>query len=96
MVQSALTVVSRIIPANLPALENLLTGIGDDIEKYPDLPLASLSALHFCSWSLCGGAESPRLIFEANFDGPEADFLDQLTQSGNAALSGVSVEVRAT
>src|SRR6267142_833433 len=89
MIQSALTVVSPVMPTRLEALEKLLVEIGDSVESYPGLPLTSLSGLHFCSWSLCGGTDAQRLIFEANFDGSEAGFLDQLTQSGTAVLSRI-------
>lgn len=91
MIQNTLNIVTRINPGDLDALDQLLTGIGKDIERNEYIRFAKIGSLHMAG--LIIAARDPRfpltLIFESNFDGTEDDFLHELVTYGRAGLDAI-------
>ncbi len=101
MTQSALTVVTYIIPSQRLALEELLDVIGNDVlgagaNTY--ISFNSLSAVHFACWCvLRSTADSANpnniypdtLVLETNYDGDLGAHLDELITKGGKALDAV-------
>jgi hypothetical protein len=89
--QNTCTIVTRIKPNDLDALDELLTGIGKDLENNQYLHFAKIASLHMAA--LIIAAKDPRfpptLIFESNFDGTADDFLRELVTNGRAGLDAI-------
>jgi hypothetical protein len=80
-------------PGRKQELETLLKEIGNDIRNQRHIDFAALEDTHFLSWSIlpgirdeCGREGPARLAFEANFDGPRGEFLDQLIRKVGGPL----------
>ena len=90
MKQRGLTIISPIDKAKHAALDALLRSIGDDVAKQTQIPFRDLPLLHFASWVIFpDGAPGPQLIFESNFDGTSAKFLQQLTERARNGLDEI-------
>jgi hypothetical protein len=89
--QNTCTIVTRIKPNDLDALDELLTGIGKDLENNQYLHFAKIASLHMAA--LIIAAKDPRfpptLIFESNFDGTADEFLRELVTNGRAGLDAI-------
>ena len=87
MMPNYTTIITRVVPTQVHALRQYLRNhaeprAGDDANPVQCQPLFRfdrVSSLHFCSFVVLEGAEGdPSLVFEATFDGPRADFLQEL------------------
>ncbi|MGA6973732.1 MAG: hypothetical protein WBY93_19040 [Candidatus Binatus sp.] len=91
MAQSTFTIVTRINPNDLDALDRLLSGIGHDVEKNQYLRFAEIAALHMAGIVIA--AQDPRfppiLIFESNFDGTADEYLHALIDHGRAGIDAI-------
>ena len=91
MIQNTFTIVTRINPSDLDALDRLLTDIGKDLEKNQHLDFAKIASLHMAGITIA--AKDPRfppiLIFEANFDGTADQYLRELVAHGRAGLDAI-------
>lgn len=83
------------VRSGLPELERCLQEVGHDVRNNPHLRFDSLQIPHFLSWVLLPGERDasgregpPRLLFEANFQGPTEAFLEELYQKAGEALKG--------
>ena len=101
MSQRALSVITRIQPAERKTLEDLLDVIGNDIDG-KDLNhfirFTDLTTVHFACWVVLRSApdtDAPShsypdtLVLETNFDGDLDSHLDELIAHGGAALDAV-------
>src|SRR4051794_797644 len=77
-----LTFIASIVPARLAELEALLADIQPDPVANPVVPFGLLDRLHFASLVILPADEQhgygPSLVFENNFDGPLASYVDEL------------------
>ena len=90
MKQNALTILSPVDQAHVAKLDQLLTGIGDDVKNQTVIPFAKLDLLHFASWLIiCSEEAGPQLVFESSFDGDEQTFLDQLATQARSGLDQI-------
>ena len=91
MVQSTFTIVTRINPNDLDALDQLLSEIGRDVEKNEYLRFAEIASLHMAGIVIA--AQDPRfppiLIFESNFDGTADEYLHALVSHGRAGIDAI-------
>ena len=91
MIQNTFTIVTRINPSDLDALDRLLSEIGKDLEKNQHLHFAKIASLHMAGITIA--AKDPRfppiLIFEANFDGTADQYLRELVAHGRAGLDAI-------
>jgi len=89
--QSTFTIVTRINPNDLDALDRLLSGIGHDVEKNQYLRFAEIAALHMAGIVIA--AQDPRfppiLIFESNFDGTADEYIHALIYHGRAGIDAI-------
>lgn len=101
MSQNALSVITRIIPAQRPALETLLDVIGNDIDGTAAntyINFSQLTTIHFACWVVLRSApdsDNPnntypdQLVFESNYDGYLEAHLDQVISLGGKALDAI-------
>jgi hypothetical protein len=86
--QSTFTIVTRINPNDLDALDRLLSGIGHDVEKNEYVRFVEIASLHMAGIVIA--AQDPRfppiLIFESNFDGTADEYLHALVGHGRAGI----------
>lgn len=91
MAQSTLTIVTRINPNDLDALDRLLSGIGQAVETNEYVRFAEIESLHMAGIVLA--ARDPRfppiLIFESNFDGTADEYLHALVGHGRAGIDAI-------
>ena len=91
MTQTNCTIVTRIKPNELEALDQLLTGIGKDLENNQYLYFAKIASLHMAA--IIVAAKDPRfppaLIFESNFDGPADEYLSELVTHDRPGLDAI-------
>jgi len=88
--QRGLTIISQINKEKVAPLDALLRSIGDDVAKQTQIPFGNVPVLHFASWVIFNdGAPGPQLIFESNFDGTAAEFLQQLSQQARNGLDQI-------
>jgi hypothetical protein len=89
--QNTVTIVARIKPSDLEALDQLLTGIGKDLEQNQYVQFAKIASLHMAGIIIA--ARDPRfpptLIFESNFDGTAEDFLRELVRHGRDGIDAI-------
>jgi hypothetical protein len=87
MMPNYTTIITPIVPTQVHALRQYLRDhaeprAGDDASPVQCQPLFRfdrISSLHFCSFVVLEEAKGdPCLVFEATFDGPRADFLQEL------------------
>jgi len=91
MLQSAFTILTRVLPGHEAALAGLLRGIGDHVVEDRRLALSTLDRLHYASFSIVPGAEGPLLVFEGNIDGQPSAFIDQMLDASSGGLDDVYV-----
>ncbi len=93
MDQNALTVVAPIIPDQVDALNDLLTGIGTSLRNNPYFDISRLSTTHFLRWLILPpDEENPGpalLLFESNHDGEAETYLRDLAAQAGAALDAI-------
>jgi hypothetical protein len=90
MRQHALTILTPIHPRRTATLDAFLTSLGANVAKQTVVPFDTLDLLHFASWVIIGGNTSTaQLIFESNFDGEPAAFLDQLIGRARSGLDQI-------
>jgi hypothetical protein len=101
MSQNALSVITRIKPAERQALEDLLDVIGNDIDGEVGnhyIQFTDLTTIHFACWVVLRSApdsDTPSrsypdtLVLETNFDGDLDPHLDELIARGGAALDAI-------
>jgi len=91
LAQCTLTIVTRIKPDDLDALDRLLGEIGHDVEKNEYLRFAEIASLHMAGIVIA--AQDPRfpatLIFESNFDGTADEYLHALVGHGRAGIDAI-------
>jgi hypothetical protein len=91
VVQSTLTIVTRISPNDLDALDRLLSGIGHDVVKNEYVRFVEIASLHMAGIVIA--AQDPRfppiLIFESNFDGTSDEYLHALVDHGRAGIDAI-------
>jgi hypothetical protein len=89
--QDTLTIVARIKPGDLDSLDQLLTGMGKDLEQNQYVQFAKIASLHMAGIIIA--AKDPRfpptLIFESNFDGTAQDFLRELAAHGRDGIDAI-------
>ncbi|MBK8814541.1 MAG: hypothetical protein IPN42_03080 [Methylococcaceae bacterium] len=86
MDQKPITVVVDILEDRVNDLKDYLGKIGIDIKKSQDIQFSTLKTLHYCCFIIIeddqpppGGAKAaPVLVFEANIDGKQKDFIADL------------------
>ena len=70
MVQTEMTLITKIVPAKLEQLKQVLAGIKDP--SGPDL-IALIGTVHFARWVIIDN--NKRLLFDSNFDGSVDQYL---------------------
>src|SRR6266478_2846364 len=87
MKQTILTMITQVDPSRVKELRDLLTSMGQDVEKNSYIPFTALKLLHFASLVLHEDATyGPYLVFENNFDGPLDDYLTDLYAHASEGL----------
>lgn len=91
MNQTALTVITRIKPGAVDALNTLLTQIGHNPSQNPYLSFSDLATIHFACWLIINNDARypPVLVLETNFDGELEAHLDELVNYAGAGLNAV-------
>lgn len=91
MAQSTLTIVTRINPHDLDALDRLLSGIGNDVEKNEYVRFAEIASLHMAGLVIAAQDPifPPILIFDSNFDGTADEYLHALIRHGRAGIDAI-------
>lgn len=91
MAQNTLTIVARINPGDLDALDRLLSKIGHEVEKNEYIRFGEIASLHMAGIVI--DAQDPRfppiLIFESNFDGSADEYLHALVVHGRAGIDAI-------
>jgi hypothetical protein len=89
--QNTFTIVTRINPNDLDALDRLLSGIGHDVEKNEYVRFVEITSLHMAGIVIAAGDPRfpPILIFESNFDGTADEYLHELVTHGRAGLDAI-------
>jgi len=70
MVQTEMTLITKIVPAKLTQLKQVLAGIKEP--GHPDL-IALIGTVHFARWVIIDSGK--RLLFDSNFDGSVDQYL---------------------
>lgn len=88
MQQNGLTVVTKIKQGQAKALDDLLSGIGNNLKNNQLIRFQRMRELHFASWIILNNDPSypPYLVLETSYDGDLESHLDQLIEHGQAAL----------
>ena len=91
MAQNALSVVTRIQPDQVAALEAVLASIGDDVAANTLVPFARIPSLHFACWVVLNRDHkfAPSLVLESNHDGPADVHLDEWVRAAAPGLDAV-------
>jgi hypothetical protein len=90
MTSTILTFVDTVAAGRLEELKRRLDDLGRRVASPPHSPLADVRSLHFASLVVFETEGfSPTLVFESNFDGPLADYLDQLLSVAAADVHAV-------
>ena len=91
MAQNALSVVTRIKPDQITALEELLSTIGNDIAGNTRVPFPQVKSLHFACWLILNRDRRfpPALVLESNHDGPTDAHLDELIRCAAPGLDAI-------
>jgi hypothetical protein len=91
MSQNALSVITRVKPDQVEALQALLDSVGNDIYGNPTLRFAEVTSTHFASMVLLNRDTRfpPSLVFESNHDGDQASHLDDLCNHAAAGLRAI-------
>jgi hypothetical protein len=89
--QSTLTIVTRINPNDLDALDRLLSEMGHAVDKNEYIRFGEIASLHMAGIVIA--AQDPRfpptLIFESNFDGAANEYLHALVDHGRAGIDAI-------
>lgn len=91
MAQNALSVVTRIKPDQVAALEDVLASIGNDIAGNTLVPFARIPSLHFACWVVLNrdAKFAPSLVLEGNHDGPTDAHLDEWVRAAAPGLDAI-------
>lgn len=91
MAQNALSVVTRIKPDQVAALETVLAQIGADVAGSSLVPFSQITSLHFACWVLLNRDSKfgPSLVLESNHDGPTDAHLDEWVHVAGAGLAAI-------
>ncbi len=91
MAQNTLTIVTRIKPGDLDALDQLLSKIGHEEEKNEQLRFAEIASLHMAGIAIAAQDSRfpPILIFDSNFDGTADEYLRALVVHGRAGIDAI-------
>jgi hypothetical protein len=76
MVQTEMTLITKIVPAKLEQLKQVLAGIKDP--SGPDL-IALIGTVHFARWVIIDNGR--RLLFDSKFDGSVDQYLTDSPRS---------------
>ena len=76
MVQTEMTLITKIIPEKLPVLRQVLAVIGDP--NRPSL-IKQIGTIHFARWVIIDN--DTRLLFDSNFDGSWDQYLDDFVDN---------------
>ncbi len=92
--QRIFTVVTRVDRVQESALRDHLANLDSDAaQRKRDLPFETISALHFCSFTIFGDERvnefGPYLVFESNIDGSADDYLDIICDRFAPALHAI-------
>jgi hypothetical protein len=89
--QNTLTIVTRIKPGDLDALDQLLGKIGHEVEKNEHLRFAEIASLHMAGIAIAAQDSRfpPVLIFDSNFDGTTDEYLRALVGHGRAGIDAI-------
>lgn len=88
--QRGSTIVTPIVPEEVPHLERLLNDDGDPRTNAGGIDMARLGRLHYASFVVfADAAGAPQLLFEANFDGRRDDFLRDVLRTSPGAVDAV-------
>jgi len=89
--QNTFTIITRINPGDLDALDRLLSEIGQAVEKNERIRFVEIASLHMAGIVIA--AQDPRfapiLIFESNFDGTADEYLHELVSRGRAGIDAI-------
>ena len=93
------TIITAIIPEQVASLRQYLHahaeprpgGPSNFLQCQPLFRFDRINGLHFCSFVILDGCNefAPRLVFEATFDGPQKDFLQELWRVAPAGMHAV-------
>lgn len=91
MPQNTYTIVARINPDDLAALDQLLSEIGRDIDHNNYIYFAKIESLHMAGLVIAAKDSRfpPVLIFESNFDGTADEYLHALAAHGRAGIDAI-------
>jgi hypothetical protein len=91
MAQNALSVVTRIRPDQLAALQTVLTPIGEDPTGSTLIPFPQITTLHFACWVILDRDPkfAPSLVLESSHDGPADAHLDELVRCAGPGLHAI-------
>ncbi len=88
--QNALTVIVKVKPDQLAALDQFLCEIGSDIRRNPHIPFARFTTTHFARWVLFDqSTPQPMLVFTSNHDGPWEAYIDLLVDLAGPAMDAI-------
>ena len=98
--QGMTTVLCEVQRERQEPLRKLLTeSIGDEVKRNPLVPFARLERVHFMRWvmldgedkaaRLVGDAHRIELAYESNYDGTEAEHLDELLEHATAGIDAI-------
>jgi hypothetical protein len=87
----AFTAVTKVLPERLESLIQVLNNVGDNPSENSYISLSRVKCLHFASWTILADDPNypPLLVFEANYDGELASFLNELLLYGRPALDQI-------
>lgn len=91
MAQNALSLVTRIQPDQVAALQAILTPIGEDPTGNTLIPFPQITTLHFACWVILDRDPCfpPSLVLESNHDGPADAHLDELVRCAGPGLHAI-------
>jgi hypothetical protein len=107
MIQNALTVIVPIKPGEVQNLRNLLTEIGDNIEKNIHLSWKESPSTHFARFVILAPPSPsdpagqnipsllgypPRLLFTSNYDGTFEDYMRELVEKFGADMENIWIK----
>ncbi|MDQ2686381.1 MAG: hypothetical protein M3Y28_00780 [Armatimonadota bacterium] len=91
MAQNALSIVTRIQPDQVAALESVIASIGNDVAGNTLVPFAQIPSLHFACWVVMNRDSkfAPSLVLEGNHDGPTDAHLDEWVRAAAPGLDAI-------
>ena len=89
--QSTFTIVTRISPNDLDALDRLLSEIGREVEKNEYVRFGEIASLHMAGFVIASQDSRfpPILIFESNLDGTADEYLHALVGHSRAGVDAI-------